>query len=262
MEPGQKQLAVGIIVALIIISGVFYFVIYPRYIAGDANDNDGGGGGGGDTNKAPVARIITNATTNTRVGDPIEFNATKSSDADGKIILYKWDFGDGTEKAGSIYFVINHTFTSPGEKTINLTVQDEDGAKGYDTLTINIRQSDYSASTSTFLSAQDYIPIEWPENATFYFPVEDDVMQAVVSLTFTGWSGSQDANFTSKVEITVRTPAFALIEDKNIEVRGQANETFIFLDYQLPIKTGSNYMVDVKCTVGTILVDYEVDVMY
>ena len=261
MEPGQRQLAAVIIVALIIISVVFFFVIYPRYIA---DDDDGGGGGGGEDNinKAPVARIKTNATGDTRVGDPIEFNATTSTDSDGEIILYRWDFGDGTEKAGSQFFVINHTYSYPGEKVINLTVQDEDGAKGYDTLTINIRQSDYSDSASAFLSSQDYIPIDWPENATFYFPIENDVMEAVITFTFTGWSGSQDENFTSKVDIIFRTPAFAVIEQKTVEVRGQANETFIFLDYDLPIKTGANYIIDVKCTVGTILVDYEVDVLY
>jgi|GEM_PF-6389295 len=47
-----------------------------------------------------------------------------SSDPDGKIISYLWDLGDGTQYSSSN---ITHTFTTPGQYTIQLQVTDDEG---------------------------------------------------------------------------------------------------------------------------------------
>ncbi|OPY18843.1 MAG: PKD domain protein [Methanomethylovorans sp. PtaU1.Bin093] len=55
---------------------------------------------------------------------PITFDASGSSDPDGTIISYEWDFGDGDTET-----VISptHTYTETGVYTVNLTITDNDG---------------------------------------------------------------------------------------------------------------------------------------
>ncbi len=55
----------------------------------------------------------------------VNFNAGPSSDSDGKIVSYKWTFGDGTSGSGK---TIGHTFTKKGTYEITLKVTDDDSA--------------------------------------------------------------------------------------------------------------------------------------
>jgi len=52
------------------------------------------------------------------------FDASDSSDVDGTIVKYAWDFGDGTSGDGA---KVEHTYTSPGTYQPALTVTDNDG---------------------------------------------------------------------------------------------------------------------------------------
>lgn len=52
------------------------------------------------------------------------FNATTSSDPDGTINTYEWDFGDGTSGTGP---VVTHQYTRTGNFTVVLTVTDNRG---------------------------------------------------------------------------------------------------------------------------------------
>jgi len=52
------------------------------------------------------------------------FDASGSADPDGAIEQYHWDFGDGISENG---MVVNHTFTTPGNFNVTLSVTDNDG---------------------------------------------------------------------------------------------------------------------------------------
>lgn len=65
----------------------------------------------------------------------VSFAGTGSSDPDGTIASYTWDFGDGN--AGS-QATVNHTYANAGTYTVTLTVMDDDGATDTDTLTITV----------------------------------------------------------------------------------------------------------------------------
>ena len=54
----------------------------------------------------------------------VVFDASKSKDPDGKIILFAWDFGDGQTGAGE---KITHTYRTPGTYTVHLKVTDDSG---------------------------------------------------------------------------------------------------------------------------------------
>ena len=56
----------------------------------------------------------------------IEQNVTfDASLSNGNIVSYKWEFGDGIESYGKI---VNHSYSSDGIYTINLTVKDGNNA--------------------------------------------------------------------------------------------------------------------------------------
>jgi len=63
------------------------------------------------------------------VGEEIQFNGLKSFDSDGKIVSYKWEYGDGTNGTGNI---TTHSYSRKGTYTIILTVTDDEGAKDTD----------------------------------------------------------------------------------------------------------------------------------
>ncbi len=59
------------------------------------------------------------------IKEPILFDGSGSTDPDGTIIAYKWNFGDGTFTKGKI---TNHIYSHIGTYTVTLTVTDNNGA--------------------------------------------------------------------------------------------------------------------------------------
>ena len=57
-------------------------------------------------------------------GEPIAFDASATTDPDGEVVEFWWDFGDGTVDLGPS---VSHTYSVAGEYTVSLTVSDEDG---------------------------------------------------------------------------------------------------------------------------------------
>jgi PKD repeat protein len=55
-------------------------------------------------------------------------NASSTSDPDGRIAQYEWDFGDGTEGEVTRTPSVHHVFETAGEVTVTLTVVDDMGA--------------------------------------------------------------------------------------------------------------------------------------
>jgi hypothetical protein len=80
------------------------------------------------TGSAPNQDPIASFTASPASGiAPVEvtFDASPSSDPDGLIVRYDWDFGDGAAGAG---ITVKHTYTTSGAFTVNLTVTDDKGA--------------------------------------------------------------------------------------------------------------------------------------
>jgi PKD repeat protein len=75
-------------------------------------------------NRPPVASFTMNATT-VLTGEAIHFDASGSTDLDGHIIYYVWNFSNGTSATGER---VSHTYEDNGIYTVTLTVIDDDGA--------------------------------------------------------------------------------------------------------------------------------------
>lgn len=86
------------------------------------------------TNQPPVA-VITAPDTGKKKKH-IDFNASASRDADGKIVSYSWQFSDGENASG---LTVSHRFEAAGKYVVKLTVTDNQGAKSTAEHTITIK---------------------------------------------------------------------------------------------------------------------------
>jgi PKD repeat protein len=68
----------------------------------------------------------------------VTFDASGSLDADGSIVAYAWQFGDGRTASG---VAAQHTYAEPGAYTARLTVTDDAGATGSAQRTITVTDS-------------------------------------------------------------------------------------------------------------------------
>lgn len=97
-------------------------------------------GGGIDTNPqwssgtmflGPLTnQLPTSSFTTTCAGQTCAFDGRDSTDADGTVVGWSWDFGDGTTATGS---QPSHLYTAAGTYQVTLTVTDERGGTGSST---------------------------------------------------------------------------------------------------------------------------------
>ena len=87
------------------------------------------------TNNAPIAAFTANPLSGT-APLTVNFNASGSSDSDGNIVAYNWDFGPTTSTESSAQ--TNFTFTNPGTYVVSLIVTDNNGATSTNTSTVTI----------------------------------------------------------------------------------------------------------------------------
>jgi subtilisin family serine protease len=95
-----------------------------------------GSGGGEDPpppqNQPPVASF--SYTTNDLTAS---FDASGSSDTDGSIVSYAWNFGDGTTGSG---VTTSRTYAAAGTYNVTLTVTDDDGATDSTTKSVSVTE--------------------------------------------------------------------------------------------------------------------------
>ncbi len=94
-----------------------------------------------DTDTPPLANIppIANAGSDTSalVGESVLFSGATSTDNDGEITNYSWDFGDSTSGLG---VTTTHAYSVSGVFSVVLTVTDNKGATSTDSLHITVSE--------------------------------------------------------------------------------------------------------------------------
>ncbi|MCX6802778.1 MAG: PKD domain-containing protein, partial [Candidatus Diapherotrites archaeon] len=83
----------------------------------------------------------------------VEFDASGSSDPDGIIASYAWDFGDGGKAA---IVKPSHIFTSDGTYTVSLTVKDDKNASGTISMAIQVKPEGQNLSPIALFSMKPY----------------------------------------------------------------------------------------------------------
>jgi hypothetical protein len=85
-------------------------------------------------NKPPTAHLVGATGVAPRL--PISLDAARSSDADGRVLAYLWDFDDdGRIDAATLTPTVSYAFAEPGERRVRLTVVDDKNARDSTTAT-------------------------------------------------------------------------------------------------------------------------------
>lgn len=103
---------------------------------------------------------------------PVSFDASASSDSDGVISSYHWNFGNGASASG---MTPSYTYTTPGSYVVTLTVTDSSGLTDTQTMSITV----------------DGAPAPQPPNAAL--SVSSTSGTAPLSVSFNG-NGSTDSD--------------------------------------------------------------------
>ncbi|WP_406655750.1 PKD domain-containing protein [Methanolobus sp. ZRKC2] len=93
------------------------------------------------------------------VNTAIKFDGTNSSDTDGTIVSYQWDF-DGENNSTSDSKTSFHTYTSEGTYEVTLTVIDDQGAIDTNKATVTVTNPNSILDFNEM--ALDFIPITIP----------------------------------------------------------------------------------------------------
>jgi PKD repeat protein len=90
-------------------------------------------------NTAPVAALSGPSTG--VVGEVLQFSGAASTDADGDVLNFRFDFGDGTTVTQAEPQA-SHSYTAPGDYTVTLTVSDPAGASSNATRTVSVSDAE------------------------------------------------------------------------------------------------------------------------
>jgi PKD repeat protein len=95
---------------------VIVMLLFTVVLSGCINEAD----------NSPPRAIFQTEVSKVDVGDVVNFDATNSSDKDGSITAFHWDFGDGEETLG---MTAVHVYEAFGVFNVTLTVTDDLGKK-------------------------------------------------------------------------------------------------------------------------------------
>ena len=103
-------------------------------------------------NQQPIA-AFSYSPGNPLINQTVTFNASDSTDQDGNITNYEWDFGDEGNITNTTEPITNHTYASAGTFTVNLTVTDDEGATNTTSKTITVSEGlVFDTGTGTYPS--------------------------------------------------------------------------------------------------------------
>jgi len=150
------------------------------------------------------------------VGTPIIFDASGSSDNDGSIVLYEWDWdNDGTYDDSSADPTITHQWEAEYSGTVRLRVTDDDGGTDTDTTTVDV-----TASPANF----NILTID--TNST---EIKQGDAGIVVTMTVENTGGAVALVTLTDLEFTFDTDYIVVPDPLNpTSIAGGTSETFTF----------------------------------
>ncbi|WP_193162320.1 PKD domain-containing protein [Microbulbifer hainanensis] len=135
------------------------------------------------------------------------FDGSASTDSDGQISSYQWDFGDSTNASGA---TASHSYAVAGSYQVTLTVTDDQGASANTSFTVDV--TDGAAATSMYVASITTGTVSagrGQKQATATVSILDDLGRGVSGVTVTGnFSGSIVENGVSATTDANGTAAF------------------------------------------------------
>lgn len=107
-------------------------------------------------NQPPVASFVYSPAL-PKVGDLVNFDASKSFDPDGRVVGFRWNFGDGTIVPVDGWLsghAAAHAYKQPGSYTVTLTVLDDQGVTGTTSQVLTVAKRDVGACSVAIQPSQ------------------------------------------------------------------------------------------------------------
>ncbi|MFC3032116.1 collagenase [Pseudoalteromonas fenneropenaei] len=137
----------------------------------------------GTSNQAPTA--VINGPYSGDVNSAIAFSSAGSADADGSIVSYVWDFGDGSQ---SNQASPSHSYTSAGSYTVTLTVTDNQGLATQASTNVTVN----AVNTGTTLQKGVAVTLAAAQNEQLAFTFTVPAGASDLSFVTSGGSGDGD----------------------------------------------------------------------
>jgi PKD repeat protein len=164
----------------------------------------------GTPNQPPVANASATPTSGA-APLTVNFSSAGSSDPDGSIASYSWNFGDGTAASSSAS--PSHVYQNAGNYTAVLTVTDNGGATGTAQVAITVTPGALTAPTSlTATAGRGSVTLNWTDNSTsqtgFYIERAPSGTTSFVRVGTVGGNTKTFTNTVSKGTYLYRVQAF------------------------------------------------------
>jgi serine protease len=152
-------------------------------------------------NQGPSASLAADAS-KAPVDADVTFDASASSDPDGSIDAYAWRVdGESVEETTEPMFT--YAFESAGERTVAVTVTDDDGATATDSVTVQVREKDKQCGDATATDSVGGVMRGWWDDDSYTYTTEtDEPCRITLSLSGTG----RGTDFDLYVTADGRTP--------------------------------------------------------
>ena len=180
------------------------------------------------TNRAPTA-VLTADPTTVDTGDDVTFNGGSSSDTDGSVSEYWFDFGDGTNTGWVNTATVTHSYTSEGVYTATLIVRDDDGLQSENTGSAFLSVVHTNVVPTATISDILPNPAKVEEDITFTgIGTDTDGTIKVYS-----WESNLDGNIGSAASFTTSTMTSGIhtitfkVKDNDDEWSEEATDTLV-----------------------------------
>jgi PKD repeat protein len=153
-------------------------------------------------NQAPIASFTTSYSS-ANIPMTVYFDASASSDPDGFITTYTWDFGDGSSATG---VTASHVYTTEGTYVVKLTAIDNGGIVSTKSVSItavdpNVIVAPTNLSASATGRTKNQVTLKWTDrssNETIFF-IERAVKATVPTYQVIGQVGANITTYTESV---------------------------------------------------------------
>lgn len=244
--PARKRAGVLAVLALVgaaLLSGC----------AGMGNDDDG------DANRAPRAEIDADKTKG-QTGEEFTFDAQSSSDPDGNITSWEFDFGDGTRETVTDDDAarVKHTYLEGGEYVVTVKVVDDGTQDGLGELSdedeVHIAVDETSAVAAQVVRAE-------PVNTTagsrmpVAFDVNDGADRAQVNVTV------QNALLVGASEVRLRLldPSGDVLEEQTVNLPDTQPKE---IEFDSLLTDVGDHTLEVTALSGSARVTGDIEVVY
>ena len=162
----------------------------------------------------------------------VTFDATASSDIDGLISSYAWNFGDGKIGSG---VATEHTFELEGTYTIDLTITDDQGATAKTSLVVDVTAAPQANQYPTASISASTTSGEAPLSVTFDGTASNDPDGSITAYSWDFGDGSTENG--SVASHTFPTSGIFNVVLTVTDNQGASAQTIIVISATLPTQT-------------------------